>query len=198
MKGIINEVCLESVRETIIKLLKKKNRQQNELQKETGKGKGTIQYHLRILKERGDIEIEKRTKEKGQPLTIKLSDKLKKIYKSSEDHYIKIMATKKHFLLTDAEYRILSSVEENDEGTYELAKMLGLAPTNLINYLKKFEKHGFITKHSKPVKPSGRKRIYRVTELGKTVLSGNEKIKKVKEIVLVSIPDADRKLEGEK
>lgn len=99
MKGIINEVCLESVRETIIKLLKKKNRQQNELQKETGKGKGTIQYHLRILKERGYIEIEKnRTKEAGQPLTIKLSDKLKKIYESSEDYDIKMRVAFLDFL----------------------------------------------------------------------------------------------------
>lgn len=67
--------------------------------------------------------------------------------------------------------KILIILEKNSIlGTLELSKEIKMAPKNLINRLKKYEKFGWVKKETIPAKPKGRKKIYSLTEKGKKYL----------------------------
>ncbi len=69
------------------------------------------------------------------------------------------MKPNKKFSLTIEDLRILKLIKEKGKlGTIKLAKKVGLAPKNLINRLKKYEKLNLISKNTTPTKPKGRKR----------------------------------------
>ncbi|HRZ85652.1 MAG TPA: winged helix-turn-helix transcriptional regulator [Candidatus Paceibacterota bacterium] len=64
--------------------------------------------------------------------------------------------------------RILYEINKNkDLGLIELAKKINISPKSLLRRIKKYEIWGWVKKITKPVKPSGRKRIYSLTESGK-------------------------------
>lgn len=72
-------------------------------------------------------------------------------------------------------------------GTIELSKQINMAPKNLIERLKKAEKNGWITKKNLPLKPKGRKRIFKVTKIGEqTITSYKEFLKKQEELQRIS------------
>jgi len=67
--------------------------------------------------------------------------------------------------LNPRDFEILEKIKNNrDLGTVELAKEIGIAPKNLINHLKRYEKDNIISKKTIPTKPKGRKRIWLVNE----------------------------------
>lgn len=79
--------------------------------------------------------------------------------------------TKEDCTFTKTEYKILRAIENHgDKGTLELARLVDLAPKNLIPYLKRFELKGLIDVKTQPVKPKGRKRVFTISEIGKTAL----------------------------
>lgn len=60
--------------------------------------------------------------------------------------------------------------KNNSSGTIELAKIIKIAPKNLIHKLKQFEYWGWIQKEKKKMKPKGWQRIYKITPSGLRIM----------------------------
>jgi len=84
------------------------------------------------------------------------------------------------YMMTEIDWFILKKIIQNsDSGTIKLAAKVGIAPKNLIARLNRYEGLGWITKETKPVKPKGRKRIFKVTNFGQLLLDGFEDQRKL-------------------
>lgn len=73
--------------------------------------------------------------------------------------------------------RILRIIEKKGKlGTLELSKEVGIAPKNLINRFKKYQRLNLLVKDTIPVKPKGRKRIWWINAEVLYVLRNYEKL----------------------